>query len=434
MADPIRQASTTQVAQVQKTVKKGESTKSTVKSKTTVDEVVQTSTEDIKTNEKEASTAQRIVQVQNAILAQISKSKPDINAFNQLYKELIKLHPEKVQLPGDVIDHYTASSILAKENIRELEVQLEIECTKNADSDTRNYERIVQTCKEMVKWKTTLACYQDFLEFSKTAKKEQPAPPPLPPHEQKVRAENIATLQEQLVSITIGNDGVDKTEKIIQILKELRKQEPDRVPLAGEVVDRYTVERITAKENITQLEKQLDSIRLSDEADKEDKISHVTKERDKWRAVADLYNQFIDQSNKAKEKLPAPPPLPPHEQKVRAENIAYLQEQLISITISNDVDKEVKTAQVLKELRKWEPDRVPLSGKVIDKYTLSTITAKENIAQLEKQLDSIRLGDEADKEEKTAQVTKELDKWRAVANLYNQFISQSNKAKKDNTD
>ena len=128
MAEPIRQASTTPVAQVQKAGKKDKSTKSTVKSKTTIDEVVQTSTEDIKTNEKEASTTHRIIQVQNAILAQISKSKPDINTFNQLYEELIKLHPEKVQLPGDVIDHYTVEIITAKENIRELEVQLEAEC------------------------------------------------------------------------------------------------------------------------------------------------------------------------------------------------------------------------------------------------------------------------------------------------------------------
>ena len=120
------------------------------------------------------------------------------------------------------------------------------------------------------------------------------------------------------------------------------------------------------------------------------------------------------------------PPLPPHEQKVRAENIAALQQQLIATTISNDGAKTEKTIQILKELRKLEPDRVPLSGEVIDKYTAGSILAKEEITQLELEM----VEQFSNNKGNQVELARSLNNLKTIDGLYNQFINQSNKAKK----
>ena len=60
----------------------------------------------------------------------------------------------------------------------------------------------------------------------------------------------------------------------------------------------------------------------------------------------------------------------------------------------------------------------------IAKYSGSQINAQENIALLEKDLESVTMATaDPDRKDKIAQVTKELTKWKTLLGFYNEFIT-----------
>ena len=244
---------------------------------------------------------------------------------------------------------------------------------------------------------------------------------------------------EQVQNAILSEIEKDRSNPTImkQLLNELKKLNPENTPLSGHAIDEYTAGQIDARENISVLEGELEILTDGNSKDPATITRHamILKQMTKWKVKLGFYQDFLDMSNKAKEKQPVPPPLTPKEQTRRAEHIDVLHQELEVITDGGIRDKDTltKLRQILKELRKLEPERVPLPDKMIEFFRERIDVAKVNTAILEKELEATKDEDSTDPATavRHTMILKERSRWETKIALYKQFINQSNKAKEN---